>query len=1389
MPIYNLNNRRYNIPDDVVNDFERDNPDATIAYNADGNIYDIPVSKKQGFLQKFPNATLHDDLPQAEGQVVNNTISGGVGTQEEADSLFELNAARFNEKDPIKRAALDMQYNQFENSLKEKQNQHLRDHLEESGEIKRLQEVQGKAQLEIDKASFFDRFFNANTRAAVAARDVAEEALETYSEANQKNDGWFDKNVGGVLRGFFDKVGDLRTWDFGASGISSAVALKDASEKLERGEALTPAEQNMLDAYGLSAAVQAAYQEKVGTAYRVGGSLPESFAFGASLAINPAGGVGKKIAETAAKAAVKKYGTGLVSKLAKGAARVGGDIVEMGVATAVPGAGRVAEDYYNRLNGQSTFDIDNNGIIRYGGQVEQEEADDAIWKAFGSQFIENYSESMGNYFAPMGTMLSNLTSKGLKAGGLGKLAEAVSDISSSQWSKGLQRFKDAVKFDGLVGEYLEEVAGNFMNAATVGDMNFNSPEDPRSVFNPDTNIETFLSCALLSGTMYAVEAPITLYNKHTAKKNLRNADSAASSLLGNRWEDLRNQMDSASPEHLAQILTGVQNAEDLSNEQKQAVKEYASRLMQSQGFNARNVQNVQETTPETAEANNAYNEGSENDAPQYVFKANRERVKAGNALKAVDENVASVIDTALETGESVEVFINSLDENVAPLARDYYNKSLRMRGVIDGVMDRAEDVIAEEEKVIRSVTDPSTGMYTEISRLVTNPQTGEREAQPGYVVGWIGEGENRMPTFLPEGVENIPENRVPLKPTEFDAASIERLPMDEVLSLNAEMIRERAKKDLNDKASMEEQVYNYVPMNQDQVIGADGQVLTITGVTPDGIVYINEQGKPNQMSLDEWKGLMQAQLDAQEAAQAEAVKVEESNQSIVEGLESKPMEDGTGRVMQPKGVQGNEVVYDITDGNGTVLEEGSMDAAEYNGVSEESKVSGQVSDSVGQERTETPVIPTKEDGSIDFVSYGKEGTFKALGEKYGEKMPNKVAVTAKALADDLAKAQKKLDKAIEDYDNAPIGREEKAEKARDKAQQEFDAIKREADFWAEMDTEIKDAQFRRASMLNPQAETETSSEPMNADEFVAQQLSAGNIVLNKEDYKRETGYGDAEANAMNGGAAKMFGENGMTIQEAGERLMEMDRENGTNFFDQLDSNAGRDALISLLGSVKSRKELNQYIASNRAEQAKKESEGLRNELERSVMDANYASLEDYVLQMEASEMENPFADVNADEILAIFAEAVEEYNNYLNPQENGQGTTEETIEGNGGLLSEEQSSDTGGTEFRQESARNGEGTAEESETADAATEIELKQEEGETPLQFAERAAEENRRRPLRKRVKEWEKLLGVKVNVIENPGEVRNNEALRYIAKGKTLLDGWNHTEKWLSIFRVYLM
>ena len=58
MPVYKLNGQTYDIPEDVVANFEKDNPNATVAYQANGNTYDIPVKEKKGFLSQFPDAVL-----------------------------------------------------------------------------------------------------------------------------------------------------------------------------------------------------------------------------------------------------------------------------------------------------------------------------------------------------------------------------------------------------------------------------------------------------------------------------------------------------------------------------------------------------------------------------------------------------------------------------------------------------------------------------------------------------------------------------------------------------------------------------------------------------------------------------------------------------------------------------------------------------------------------------------------------------------------------------------------------------------------------------------------------------------------------------------------------------------------------------------------------------------------------------------------------------------------------------------------------------------------------------------------------------------------------------------------------------------------------------------
>ena len=159
----------------------------------------------------------------------------------------------------------------------------MRGYLENSGQLDRLDEMKAQAEATMEKhggemkwwevfipglnyvkgvKQFKNRFFNDEYRTAAATRDKIEEAQDLIDEAKHTDNGWLDKQVGGVLRGIADAGSRASTWDFGATGLADAYTINDIIAKQENGEQLTSSEQNLLDAMGLVSAVQSAYQDQ-----------------------------------------------------------------------------------------------------------------------------------------------------------------------------------------------------------------------------------------------------------------------------------------------------------------------------------------------------------------------------------------------------------------------------------------------------------------------------------------------------------------------------------------------------------------------------------------------------------------------------------------------------------------------------------------------------------------------------------------------------------------------------------------------------------------------------------------------------------------------------------------------------------------------------------------------------------------------------------------------------------------------------------------------------------------------------------------------------------------------------------------------------------------------
>lgn len=398
---------------------------------------------------------------------------------------------------------------------------------------------------------------------------------------------------------------------------------------------------------------------------------------------------------------------------------------------------------------------------------------------------------------------------------------------------------------------------------------------------------------------------------------------------------------------------------------------------------------------------------------------------------------------------------------------------------------------------------------------------------------------------------------------------------------------------------------------------------------------------------------------------------------------------------------------------------------------------------------ENPSMVMREDGTPDFVSSGTDMALDFLYDKYGDKMPRKIEVTRKSFDESLKKASDALEKAQEAYDDAPIGKEDKAEAALIKARQEYEAIKVEADFWANLDDDIKEASKKPGDVIAK--EISVIGDPMSGEELAAMMLANGAIKLTRDSYKKETGAGNNET-------AKMFGlfaspeKGGVNIERAGEILELADRENGTNFFDENDTNAGRDAIIEVLSSARTRGDLIDYVKRNREAIAERERQAEYNAYAEWCEENYHMSPEEYeayeesmardfsekqLTDEERGELDSQIVDEiqaiidEQNEIDAILAQnkPIENENIEGNDESGGDGLRE----GGGEVLPREQLDQTGGTgevEGRESAGPDidrTDGATQEGSSRGLVPFVAPSPKESENPLDYAERIVEAKR--------------------------------------------------------------
>lgn len=546
---------------------------------------------------------------------------------------------------------------------------------------------------------------------------IAKNNADRYGDA-----GTLSRLYGGIMAG----LTDVDTYDFGITDTFNAANLYRAAKNYEEGKA-TAKDKILLDAAAIANNVQSEASDKLGGAFGAGQNLVGTIGFMAQMATNPASGVGKEaaasVAKTVAKRALQKFGKGAIAKavtgLAKGATRVGMDAVEAGVVTGMYSPTKIVGDYLNRKTG----DVQSDGKGGYIFQNKEYSDVKALAKAINGQYAENISEMWGEYLPGVGKVNAAI-GRGARKIGLGKVVDAFEHMSSSNWAKTWKNFQERTKWNGMAGEYFEEVANNLYNAVTNGDMTLDT--DPHTgVFNPKINLDTFYSVALMSGIMSGVNTAGYARERYKAPHEQRKADAQARSVFGERWDEYKNAIDNADEKQIGSVMEKIGSDKSLSSAQKIAALQYQYRTAVVHGVNAQDTKNKLEGQFNAMDEaySMGYNLQDEKELNNTAILYDEAKKQATKATGWGEDTLESMIGE--DGGASTLAYMKHSDEfNDGQLQSftDYANARAAYNGMIQRVKDDIDTKVHESELVVDQRTNLDTGAIHPATMKVDNRQ-------------------------------------------------------------------------------------------------------------------------------------------------------------------------------------------------------------------------------------------------------------------------------------------------------------------------------------------------------------------------------------------------------------------------------------------------------------------------------------------------------------------------------------------------------------------------------------------------------------------------------------------------------------------------------------------
>lgn len=778
----------------------------------------------------------------------------------------------------------------------------------------------------------------------LAARKKVDEQIRDLKAARDEKTGTF---LGGLWRGFRDYAFDPSNWDNGYRDLLTTSAMLRA----KTGAAQTPREKAsermmMEDTYKAGVAAQQA-EKVLGNGYRfmrIGAqSLPFALQFMAGNAMGMTGGIaragegmGVKLAR---KIAIKQGANNMMRNIGRSVLKNTGVMLgDLGAATALTTtiqAGQTGADIGQRYAGDVAYDPKTDDYKLEGGKSLGR----SIYEGVANSTIENYTEMLGEHMH-----LGKFASSALTKVGLGRVSNWFTKVGKTDFMQGVNKYMKMAGFNGYPQEVMEEEVGIPLHAIFDGGNKMSDLLDGRQQL--DIVGGMLFSMAGMGGASMAMQGghkAAMAVQYHQDQHKLDNADKVASfRLTADKWAPIKEEIDGTTNEDFGKVMKGVLSNDELSDQEKQAVWDYAQRLIIMRGHNMGQEAATRNgmTDKETNTANESYTQGynttdpaAMNDAKnrlaaaqqkfdEYMEKTGREHWEGEPSMQDIQHrhrDAQSILSDKWADGTPV---YNENDEEYK-LAQAVVNAQQEYEGMMQRVRDDIDDEVQQTGAIYDSRTNDQ-GIIQSATLKAQNPDGTDKKVyitSGNVVMTDDGKSVDKQKSDMSivvvdeDGkVQMISPDELFSLDTPIDGAQAKQQAIDAIQQSKAQEAADKINGKVNLTAGNTYTLTDNTGQQIEATIVADGQTGAVQN--PDGTVNVSMNGKVVPMDVNTLQQMVdntnmqkaEQGLDPRLVSRGTEQGVEDS-----EGQEQPTEQEGDQGILD----QGGTVVPD-DDGSGAV---------------------------------------------------------------------------------------------------------------------------------------------------------------------------------------------------------------------------------------------------------------------------------------------------------------------------------------------------------------------------------------------------------------------------------------------------------------------------------------